>query len=112
MIPGNAHRRQDARVDGNSSRIERDLTSFQQRLTRTSKHGPMLRTMATRWTIKRQPHVCVIGAGVAGLRCADVLLNAGAKVTIFEGRDRIGGRVSIRKNVEDQAKSQRFVKEI
>ena len=41
----------------------------------------------------RTPHVCVVGAGVAGLRCAEVLLEKGIKVTILEGRDRIGGRV-------------------
>jgi phytoene dehydrogenase-like protein len=41
----------------------------------------------------RPPHVCVIGAGLAGLRCAEVLLDGGFQVTILEGRDRIGGRV-------------------
>ncbi|KAJ4305833.1 hypothetical protein N0V90_001365 [Kalmusia sp. IMI 367209] len=41
----------------------------------------------------RIPHVCVVGAGVAGLRCADVLLQHGVKVTILEGRDRVGGRL-------------------
>lgn len=39
------------------------------------------------------PHVCVIGAGFAGLRCAEILSEAGITVTILEGRDRIGGRV-------------------
>ncbi|KAF2462186.1 hypothetical protein BDY21DRAFT_8963 [Lineolata rhizophorae] len=39
------------------------------------------------------PHVCVIGAGTAGLRCADVLLQHGVKVTILEGRNRVGGRL-------------------
>ncbi|KAI1949153.1 hypothetical protein LOZ57_002521 [Ophidiomyces ophidiicola] len=38
-------------------------------------------------------HVGVIGAGLAGLRCADVLLQKGLRVTILEARDRIGGRV-------------------
>lgn len=37
--------------------------------------------------------VAVIGAGVSGLRCASVLLENGFDVTIFEARDRIGGRV-------------------
>ena len=37
--------------------------------------------------------VAVIGAGVSGLRCADLLLQAGATVKIFEARNRIGGRV-------------------
>ncbi|KAF2250840.1 FAD/NAD(P)-binding domain-containing protein [Trematosphaeria pertusa] len=41
----------------------------------------------------RIPHVCVVGAGVAGLRCADVLLQHGVRVTILEGRDRVGGRL-------------------
>ncbi|KAI9759539.1 MAG: hypothetical protein M4579_002298 [Chaenotheca gracillima] len=41
----------------------------------------------------RVPHVCVIGAGLAGLRCAEVLTKNGIKVTIVEGRDRIGGRI-------------------
>lgn len=41
----------------------------------------------------RKPHVCVVGAGMAGLRCAKVLSDKGIKVTIFEARDRVGGRV-------------------
>lgn len=41
----------------------------------------------------RTPHVCVVGAGMAGMRCAQVLSDKGMKVTVFEGRDRIGGRV-------------------
>ena len=39
------------------------------------------------------PHVCIIGAGVSGLRCATVLLEHDYEVTIIEARDRIGGRV-------------------
>lgn len=49
--------------------------------------APMIRRVAG-----KVPHVCVVGAGVAGLRCADVLLQHGLKVTILEGRDRVGGR--------------------
>ncbi|KAL2836086.1 hypothetical protein BJY01DRAFT_252139 [Aspergillus pseudoustus] len=41
----------------------------------------------------RRPHVAIIGAGFAGLRCADILIQNGALVTIFEARDRVGGRV-------------------
>ena len=40
------------------------------------------------------PHICVVGAGIAGLRCAEILSKRGMQVTILEGRDRIGGRVS------------------
>jgi phytoene dehydrogenase-like protein len=42
-----------------------------------------------------KPHVGIIGAGLSGLRCADILLQNGARVTILEARDRIGGRVGI-----------------
>lgn len=42
----------------------------------------------------RKPHVCVVGAGVSGLRCADVLVKAGMRVTVLEARGRVGGRVS------------------
>src|SRR5262249_17728999 len=34
-----------------------------------------------------------VGGGLAGLRCADVLVAAGANVVVLEGRDRVGGRV-------------------
>ncbi|KAH8818420.1 hypothetical protein F5882DRAFT_473197 [Hyaloscypha sp. PMI_1271] len=38
------------------------------------------------------PEICVVGAGLAGLRCADILLQYGFKVTVLEARDRVGGR--------------------
>lgn len=38
-------------------------------------------------------HIGIVGAGLAGLRCADVLLQDGFQVTILEGRDRLGGRL-------------------
>ncbi|KAE8145096.1 FAD/NAD(P)-binding domain-containing protein [Aspergillus avenaceus] len=43
--------------------------------------------------ILETPNVAIIGAGIAGLRCADILVQNGARVTIFEARDRVGGRV-------------------
>lgn len=39
------------------------------------------------------PRIAIIGAGVSGLRCAALLAQSGCKVTIFEARNRIGGRV-------------------
>jgi cation diffusion facilitator CzcD-associated flavoprotein CzcO len=42
----------------------------------------------------KKPHVGIVGAGISGLRCAEILLEHGFQVTILEARDRIGGRVS------------------
>ena len=39
------------------------------------------------------PEVGIVGAGLSGLRCADILLRHGFKVTVIEGRGRIGGRL-------------------
>ncbi|TGZ82332.1 amine oxidase [Ascodesmis nigricans] len=40
-----------------------------------------------------KPSVAIIGAGIAGLRAAEYLLERGFNVRIYEARDRIGGRV-------------------
>ncbi|KAL6231032.1 hypothetical protein BDW75DRAFT_248213 [Aspergillus navahoensis] len=37
--------------------------------------------------MSRRPNVAIIGAGFAGLRCADILIQNGAQVTVFEARD-------------------------
>jgi monoamine oxidase len=42
---------------------------------------------------KRITEVMVIGAGVAGLSCAQALCDAGLRVTILEARSRVGGRI-------------------
>jgi monoamine oxidase len=39
-----------------------------------------------------QQHVAIIGAGVAGLACADALVKAGLRVSLFEASNRVGGR--------------------
>ncbi|MCJ1464560.1 hypothetical protein MMC07_003173 [Pseudocyphellaria aurata] len=41
----------------------------------------------------QKPHVCIVGAGIAGLRCAAVLLEKAVQVTMLEARNRIGGRI-------------------
>jgi monoamine oxidase len=42
---------------------------------------------------KQIAEVVVIGAGVAGLACAQALCDAGLQVTILEARSRVGGRI-------------------
>ena len=41
----------------------------------------------------RNADVLVIGAGIAGLRAAEVLVAAGRRVIVLEARDRLGGRI-------------------
>ena len=60
-------------------------------------HGAYLSGQAAaRELLERPPgqrSVLVLGAGVAGLRAAQVMREAGWRVSVSEGRDRIGGRV-------------------
>ncbi|HET6158350.1 MAG TPA: FAD-dependent oxidoreductase [Dongiaceae bacterium] len=53
--------------------------------------GPFRRALAAR----RPPSVdvAIVGGGIAGLACADTLQAAGVNATIYEGRDRLGGRI-------------------
>lgn len=46
---------------------------------------------------EKKSHVAVIGAGLAGLSCADALVQAGMDVTVFEKSRGIAGRMSTRK---------------
>jgi monoamine oxidase len=47
--------------------------------------------------LRRSVEVVVVGAGVAGLPCADRLLRRGVDVLVCEARERVGGRTD---NVE------------
>jgi len=43
--------------------------------------------------VGKTPTVAVIGGGMSGLRAAQVLLQKGYKVVVYEARDRLGGRI-------------------
>lgn len=43
-----------------------------------------------------RPTVGVIGGGISGLRCSDILLENGFEVTVLEARNRLGGRSKFR----------------
>lgn len=49
--------------------------------------------------------ILIIGAGLAGLRCADVLTSAGRDVSVWEAEDAVGGR--IRTDVIDEFRCDR-----
>jgi monoamine oxidase len=46
----------------------------------------------TRDALSGQPRVLVVGAGLAGLRCAEMLQRSGVAVELHEATERIGGR--------------------
>ncbi|KAK4546913.1 hypothetical protein LTR36_001645 [Oleoguttula mirabilis] len=73
------------------SRIQQDRNLTAKPTEQLHGHRDMLRVATAR---SRQISVGIVGAGFAGLRCADLLLQHGCKVTIFEARDRLGGRVA------------------
>jgi NADPH-dependent 2,4-dienoyl-CoA reductase/sulfur reductase-like enzyme len=76
--------------------MEQDLLDCSENFKASFKMRPEDKRYKTLARDKNEKlHVCVIGAGLAGLRCAEVLIEKGVRVTILEARDRIGGRVSL-----------------
>ena len=84
------HRKRNLSASG-MSRIQQDHNRGTDSAGQTSSTRGMFRTATAR---SKQVSVGIVGAGFAGLRCADVLLKHGFKVTIFEARNRLGGRVA------------------
>lgn len=64
------------------------MTSYSRRALLTA-----MAAMATRPAFAAGNSVAIIGAGIAGLAAARTLVGAGIAVTVFEARDRIGGRI-------------------
>ena len=82
---------------GQASRMVKDLSicsqnficNWKERLAAKAKDHESATTRR-----HQQLHVGIVGAGLAGLRCAEVLAEADIRVTLIEARDRLGGRVS------------------
>ncbi|KAF2851758.1 FAD/NAD(P)-binding domain-containing protein [Plenodomus tracheiphilus IPT5] len=87
FIPNNRYKSDATSI----SRVQQDFSNSLHQPSLLETKDEVQATMIRR-TAGKVPHVCVVGAGVAGLRCADFLLQHGMKVTILEGRDRVGGR--------------------
>lgn len=72
------------------SQVEGDrLKTGQKRSPADPPQSMLRRTLPSGRRLK----VCVIGAGVAGLRAAAKLLEHDVDVVVYEARDKVGGRV-------------------
>jgi monoamine oxidase len=70
-------------------------------LTLTRREFLGAATAATFSLKTKRRHVVVVGAGLAGLACARRLQQLGFRVTVYEARDRVGGRVLTFRDFED-----------
>ncbi len=59
----------------------------------SSSSVPALASTGPNTSTGRTADVLVIGAGIAGLRAAEVLVANGRRVIVLEARDRLGGRI-------------------
>ena len=82
------------------SRIYQDLRTIlrysNSKVQRTQTILEVVDTSSTMKSLQRAgkaAHIGVVGAGLAGLRCSDILMQHGFKVTLLEGRQRVGGRL-------------------
>ncbi|KAI0872245.1 hypothetical protein GGS24DRAFT_502965 [Hypoxylon argillaceum] len=78
--------------DGRPSRMENDLVQCSADFLDTFKLTSGTRVQDVTNGSKIKPKVGIIGADLAGLRCAEVLVSQGIDTTILEARSRIGGR--------------------
>lgn len=110
-MEGRAHPSDNSSLTRQVSRLKQDLSSSRHIPHIIGINANMMRRSIPKGYI---PHVCIVGAGVSGnqlslltvnlrfqteesitlgLRCAEVLIKKGVKVSILEGRNRVGGRV-------------------
>ena len=91
-MEGRANFAQQRKVRDEMSRMQLDLS--RSNLTNGTVNGASSEGMIRRVLSEgRLPRVCVVGGGMAGLRCAQILSEKGLKVSLFEARSFIGGRV-------------------
>jgi hypothetical protein len=90
-----AHSKESYTKPGQISWMEQDLAYCSRDFRPISQRGSGTGLSSSFPAAKdRNIHVGVIGAGFAGLRCAEILIDHGVQVTVLEARNRLGGRVS------------------
>lgn len=90
-MEGKTHSSKSYAIAGQISRMTSDLEECSKDFQSSFTPRPPIRQRTK--DEGRRPRVCIVGAGLAGLRCAQILRQADVDVTVFEARDRIGGRV-------------------
>ncbi len=86
------------RCDCNESRTPScaaELPAFVAEIRRLFAPGEISEYLVTTMS-NQSTNVVVIGAGIAGLACAQALCDRGLRVAVLEARDRIGGRIFTR----------------
>lgn len=104
LMEGKRHASTAHQTNGEISRMQQDFqvcsqtfsSTPEKRLATREKHlvDQKRKRVSTNRPL-RPIRVGIVGGGLAGLRSAEVLLSEGCEVTILEGRDRLGGRVSV-----------------
>ena len=94
-MEGRSHDNKSYAIAGQVSRMAQDLHTCSDDFKSSFKPRPPGRYRAKlSWREQGERlRVCVVGAGLAGLRCAELLVEEGIDVTLFEARNRVGGRV-------------------
>ena len=94
-MEGKPHSNASYAVAGEESRMAHDLRICSEDFKSSYKPRPAVRGRASLRLPEgvRDLRVCVVGAGLAGLRCAQILVDEGVSVTVLEAREHIGGRV-------------------
>jgi len=78
-----------------SRRSRREFLAGLGKATALGVAATALAPIGRAFAARRPPNVdvAIVGGGIAGLSCADTLRTAGVNATVYDARDRLGGRI-------------------